>query len=114
MVRSLLESIQQAYGTDTVHVRLDGNSSALGNLPGVAGVVDYGHWQELRIDPGSDTNQLLAALMARGTVRHFEISHPSLHDIFVRIATPADSSLPLGGEGQGEGEMEETEESHHA
>ena len=52
--------------------------------------------------------------MTRGTVRHFEMSHPSLHDIFVRIASPSDSPLPLGGEGQGEGEMEQTEESYHA
>jgi len=83
-----LEAIQNAYGTDTVRVRLDGASSALGNLPGVAGVVDFGNWQELRINPGSDTNQLLAALLARGPVHHFELARPTLHDIFVRIANP--------------------------
>ena len=86
-----LESIQQSYGTDTVRVRLDGNSSALGNLPGVASVVDFGHCQELRINPGSDTNQLLAALMARGPVQQFELANPTLHDIFVRIANPEPS-----------------------
>jgi ABC-2 type transport system ATP-binding protein len=49
-------------------------------------VTDFGRWQELRLDRGTDTQQLLAALMARGKVRHFELSRPSLHDIFVRIA----------------------------
>jgi len=83
-----LEAIQQAYGTDTVRVRLDGNSSNLVGLPGVANVVDFGHWQELRIQPGSNTNELLSALMARGPVHHFELAHPTLHDIFVRIANP--------------------------
>jgi ABC-2 type transport system ATP-binding protein len=86
-----LESIQQAYGTDTVRVRLDGNNSALGNLPGVANVIDYGRWQELRINPGTDTNELLSALLARGPVQHFELARPTLHDIFVRIANPEPS-----------------------
>jgi ABC-2 type transport system ATP-binding protein len=35
-----------------------------------------------------DTQLLLAELMKRGRVRHFEVTRPSLHDIFVRIARP--------------------------
>ena len=31
---------------------------------------------------------LLPALMQRGQLEHFEIAHPSLHDIFVRIVRP--------------------------
>jgi hypothetical protein len=46
--------------------------------------------------------------MARGKVRHFELSHPSLHDIFVRIAAPAEQDA------KDEGATEENEENHHA
>jgi ABC-2 type transport system ATP-binding protein len=83
-----LESIQDRYGSDTLRVRLDGSNSYLGDLPGVVKVSDFGRWQELRLVAGSDTQQVLAALMSRGTVRHFELARPSLHDIFVRIASP--------------------------
>jgi ABC-2 type transport system ATP-binding protein len=83
-----LESIQDAYGRDTVRVAVEGNGQDLGNLPGVLKVTDFGHLQELRLQPATDTQQLLATLMARGAVRHFELAHPTLHDIFVRIAAP--------------------------
>ena len=36
---------------------------------------------------------LLAALVARARVQHFEITRPSLHDIFVRIARPPAAEL---------------------
>src|SRR5205823_5868981 len=57
-----LASIQAHYGQDTVRVRLDGDASLLGDLPGVAKVVDFGRWQEVRLERGADPQRLLAAL----------------------------------------------------
>jgi ABC-2 type transport system ATP-binding protein len=87
-----LESIQKTYGTDVVHVRVDpvnGSVPSLEGLPGVVKVTDLGQRQELRITPQTDRQQLLGELMRRGTVSHFEVAAPSLHDIFVRIAAPS-------------------------
>jgi ABC-2 type transport system ATP-binding protein len=83
-----LESIQDAYGSDTLRVRLEGDGAALGELPGVQRVTDFGRWQELRLQPDADPQRLLALLMERGKVRHFELARPTLQDIFVRIAGP--------------------------
>jgi ABC-2 type transport system ATP-binding protein len=87
-----LESIQQTYGADVVRVRIEGNGHAgaprLDSLSGVVGVTDFGKIQELRLSPGTDRQQLLEALMRCGRVAHFEQAHPSLQDIFVRIAAP--------------------------
>jgi ABC-2 type transport system ATP-binding protein len=83
-----LAAIQDRYGSDTVRVRLDSNGASLFGLPGVVNVSDYGQFQELRLGPQADPQHLLAALMTRGQVTHFELSRPSLHDIFVRIARP--------------------------
>jgi ABC-2 type transport system ATP-binding protein len=82
-----LESIQDAYGSDTLRVRLEGDAG-LSGLPGVERVADFGKLQELRLAPGADPQRILAALMERGTVRHFELARPSLQEIFVRIARP--------------------------
>jgi ABC-2 type transport system ATP-binding protein len=83
-----LESIQEAYGSDTVRVRLDGFEGPWDELPGVASVRDLGRWQELRLDRQGDSQQLLSALMKRGQVQHFEVTRPSLQD--------SDSALAAG------------------
>jgi ABC-2 type transport system ATP-binding protein len=81
-----LATIQAGYGSDTVRVKLEGNGASFADMPGVVRVVDFGQLQELRLQPGTQPQALLSELMRRGTVRHFEVAHPSLHDIFVRIA----------------------------
>lgn len=88
-----LDAIRRTYGTDVIHVRLlprNGSPASLENLPGVNKVTNFGNWQELRIEPNLDRDALLAELMRRGTVEQFEVAHPSLQDIFVRIASPND------------------------
>jgi ABC-2 type transport system ATP-binding protein len=91
-----LESIQDAYGSDTVRVRLE-QPIALDDLPGVARVVDFGRSQELQLAPGSDPQHLLGGLLQRGRVLHFEVAQPTLHDIFVRIAGHSASDDLSGG-----------------
>jgi ABC-2 type transport system ATP-binding protein len=97
-----LESIQQTYGADVVRVRIEANGHAeaprLDDLDGVVGVEDFGPVQELRLAAGTDRQQLLEALMRRGRVAHFEQAHPSLQDIFVRIATPDANPSEVTGE----------------
>ncbi len=83
-----LESIQDRYGTDTLRVRVDGNGFDPRTIPGVEKVVDFGRLQELRISRQADTQDVLTELMRFGRVTHFELTTPSLHDIFVRIARP--------------------------
>jgi len=83
-----LASIRERYGQDTARVCLDDDGSSLADLPGVLKVTVSGHGQELRLAHDVDTQQLLSGLMARGRVRHFELAHPTLRDIFLRIAGP--------------------------
>jgi ABC-2 type transport system ATP-binding protein len=83
-----LDEIQAQYGFDTVRVRTAAGATALAGLPGVRSVNDYGQVQEVRL--AGDPQQFLQQLASRTPVHHFEITRPSLHDIFVRIAKPAE------------------------
>ena len=86
-----LEQIKDAHGSKTLRVRIDSFTPeipSLRDLPGVAAVTDLGNLQELHLEPDARSEQILAELMRRGSVRHFEVARPSLQEIFVRIARP--------------------------
>jgi len=89
-----LASIQEKYGQDTVRVGVDGNGYNPREIPGVEKVTDFGRLQELRMREGVDSQSILESLMNLGRVTHFELTQPSLHDIFVRIADPAAQAEP--------------------
>ena len=81
-----LESIQDRYGADTVRVRTSRGAAVLSGMPEVEAVNDFGQMQEVRVS--GDPQAFLARLMERAAVFHFELTRPSLQDIFVRIAKP--------------------------
>ncbi|MBN1514158.1 MAG: ATP-binding cassette domain-containing protein [Phycisphaerae bacterium] len=83
-----LDDIQRQYGNDTLRVQVEGLRLTAEDLPGVAKVTDFGHLQELRLNEDTDPQGVLARLVQRGRVRHFQVAKPSLRDIFVRIAGP--------------------------
>jgi ABC-2 type transport system ATP-binding protein len=85
-----LDEIQSAYGHDTIRLRTDDGIDALDGLDGIEEINDQGNAQEVRWR--GDPRALLEALMSRTRISHFEVTRPSLHDIFVRIAAPENTT----------------------
>ncbi len=83
-----LAAIQDEYGSDTIRLRTEDGGAVLGTVEGVEKVSNYGKVQELRIAPDRDPQRILTDIMSRTRVHSFELTRPSLHDIFVRIAGP--------------------------
>ena len=88
VLNGTLSSIQDIYGEDTIRVKCENGRSVYDNLDGIEKVNDFGQIQELRAEKDYDPQMILTQLMSRSPVKHFEITKPSLHDIFVRIAGP--------------------------
>jgi ABC-2 type transport system ATP-binding protein len=89
-----LEEVQSRYGHDTVRVRVPGGAAALARFSGIDSINDFGNYQDLRLS--GDPQLLLQELVRAGDVQHFEVTKPSLHDIFVRIANPAAEEAEQG------------------
>jgi ABC-2 type transport system ATP-binding protein len=84
-----LAAIRNKYGDDTIRVSVAGGFASVQDLPGVAQVRDHGQFQDLRLSPECDPQQVLHTLTSRTAVTSFAVLQPSLQDIFVRIAGPA-------------------------
>jgi ABC-2 type transport system ATP-binding protein len=81
-----IDEVKALHHVETVRVAFFGDAPGLGGLPGVAEITDYGREARLVLEPGHDPQGLLLELMRRGRVNKFEVSRPSLHEIFVGIA----------------------------
>jgi ABC-2 type transport system ATP-binding protein len=90
-----LHDIQEQYGADTVRVRTARGMEALAGIPDVEAINDFGQLQEVRLK--GDPQAFLQHLSAKSPVYHFEVTRPSLQDIFVRIAKPELAGQELAG-----------------
>jgi ABC-2 type transport system ATP-binding protein len=83
-----LQSIQDQYGNDTIRLQTELGIDALTGLQGIEKVNDYGQVQELRLGSSTQTQDILTEVMKKTRVLKFEVTKPSLNDIFIRIAAP--------------------------
>jgi ABC-2 type transport system ATP-binding protein len=83
-----LQNIQDKYGNDTIRLQTESGMAALKGIRGIEKINDYGQVQELRLGSGTETQDILADVMKKTRVLKFEVTRPSLHDIFIRIAAP--------------------------
>jgi ABC-2 type transport system ATP-binding protein len=77
-------SAVKASGELGIRLDYDGDGSCLRALPGVSRLNDSGKQAELFLEPGTDPQSILAALVGKVTIRRFDLREPSLHEVFVR------------------------------
>ena len=83
-----LADIQDQYGIDTIRIQSEMGAAALEGIEGIENVNNFGKLQEVRVASGTDPQQVLAELLPKTRISKFEITKPSLNDIFIRIAAP--------------------------
>ena len=88
----------------TVGDRLAGNGDGnwLQELPNVTVIREGNDFTELRVDAGTDPQQILqAALRDHGDVLRFEVADPSLEDVFVQLVGQSRYRGKPAGAGRG-------------
>jgi len=88
-----LSAIQDKYGTDTIRIQTENGKGVYKDITGIEKINDYGQMQEIRIGPDTDNQEILKQVLSRVRVSKFEITKPSLHDIFIRIASPEEKEV---------------------
>jgi ABC-2 type transport system ATP-binding protein len=90
-----LDHIQSEFPADRVRVRFADVNESLPPIAGIRQIHSDGRFHEFALDDAAASQRVLQALVSQRSVVHFEIIKPSLHDIFVRIARPAQSAKDM-------------------
>lgn len=85
VTRGSMEGVKDSHGTRSVIIEFDGEFAALDSLPMVKQAIRYPRYVEAELADGADSDELLAALVGRVSIRRFELVSPSLHKIFVDL-----------------------------
>ncbi len=92
VVQGELRAVKAGYGKNHVQIEYDGDGSFLRQQDGlVESFNDYGNHVELRLKKGADAQELLRAVVARCRVSRFELSEPSLEEIFIDVVGKTDA-----------------------
>ncbi|MGI8908487.1 MAG: ABC transporter ATP-binding protein [Candidatus Sumerlaeaceae bacterium] len=88
-----VDELLSNFRANDVILEVDGDTSFIDELPFVRSVTTKRRRLEVALQDGTDSRQLLEALMGRVTIRTFEEKLPSLHDIFIRLV--GESTEPI-------------------
>lgn len=81
-----LSDVKHQYGTNSIHLEIDGDGSFLHGISGIEAVTSYTNYYELTVPDSVQTNDILKAIVDRVKVKRFERIEPSLYNIFIRLA----------------------------
>src|SRR6059036_474747 len=106
LVDGALADIKRTQTGHHLVIGFDGAAGAAAQLFADRRVVrkldDYGQYAELELAPDADPQRLLAALVSSGArLARFELSEPSLHQIFIDLVGP-EAATPEAGPQPGE------------
>ncbi|MCZ7356872.1 MAG: ATP-binding cassette domain-containing protein [Candidatus Methanoperedens sp.] len=77
-----VSEIKSRYGKNTIFLEFEGE---LKNITGVKKISHSGNYAELVLEPGVDTRDILKSIAADVRVNKFEVSAPSLNEIFIKV-----------------------------
>lgn len=83
-----LANIQDEYGNDTIRIQSEMGAIALEGFSGIEHINNFGQLQEVRLRHGTDPQKILGELIRKTRIIKYELTKPSLNDIFIRIASP--------------------------
>jgi ABC-2 type transport system ATP-binding protein len=83
VLEGTLDHVRGSFGRNTLHLDFDGDGTFLGQLPQVRKASILANSAELSLTDGADTQAILQAAVPRLRIRRFEVTAPSLEEIFI-------------------------------
>jgi ABC-2 type transport system ATP-binding protein len=78
-----LFDIKAQFGKNTIMLNLDGDTQFLSSLAGIKKINDFNKYVEIKLEEGTNPQDILKSLVEKVQINRFEIVEPSLYDIFL-------------------------------
>jgi ABC-2 type transport system ATP-binding protein len=83
VIDGYLSDVKSQFGTKFVKVNYEGDSAFVASLDYVKNVKDYGNEMEVELEDIKNKGRLLKDLVSRVSVNGFQVTEPSLNNIFI-------------------------------
>ena len=80
-----LSEIKRSAGRNTVRMEFDGNDAFLNDSRLIRSRDSYGNYVEIHLQEDADPQDLLRSALRHAAVTRFEVTEPSLNDIFIEV-----------------------------
>ncbi len=80
-----LSEIKRSAGRNTVRMAFDGDDAFLNDSRLIQSKDSYGNYVEVHLRDGADPQDLLRSALQHAAVTRFEITEPSLNEIFIEV-----------------------------
>jgi len=91
-----LAGVKAEHGSKFIKIKYGGDASFVSQLDYVRTVKDYGKEMEVEPNDIADKNRLLKEIIGRLSVNGFEVTEPSLNNIFIRKVNEGRNGTPAG------------------
>ncbi|MCK4766328.1 MAG: ATP-binding cassette domain-containing protein [Candidatus Aminicenantes bacterium] len=81
-----LSDIKSTYGTKFIKIKYEGDAGFVSLLDYVRSIEDYGREMEIELEDMAAKDRLLKALVGKLSLSSFQVTEPSLNNIFIRKA----------------------------
>lgn len=88
-----LSQVKAKFGKNRIRIYYDGKAKFLRDRSLVLESNDFGKYVEIQSAPGVTPNDILQRAIQEISIHRFEITEPSLHDIFVRLVKNQGDSI---------------------
>ncbi len=85
-----LKAIKASYGKSAIQLEYEGAAAFLERKDLIESFNDYGNYVELRLRPGTDSQDILRLASQNARVTRFELAEPSLESIFIAVSRGKD------------------------
>lgn len=79
-----LQEVKSTFGTKFLKIKYDGDARFVSSLEYIKGVEDFGKEMEIELEDINLKDRLLKDLMGKLSLNSFQVTEPSLNNIFIR------------------------------